>query len=213
MQVVCTSSLPGPSGSCTGCPRLCVPAGAVEKSNTEQKTAGKPVKDTSDFVGIVLSLSVRQAVDQVVHADLIRFVRGDYPTLLRVSGAIVRASAESPIRTVSRFSRVSGLFALITHQMAVLWYVFFFRPALERLHAGATHAKAPSQLGDPPDVHRAPDAAGPARRESDRIARVVDSLSHAVDPPEASASSTDWGQVMLGVPEEFWNPTQNSPVF
>jgi hypothetical protein len=48
----------------------------VEKRNTEQNTAAADIV-TSNLVGIVLSLSVRRAIDHIAYA------KGDYPIFPR----------------------------------------------------------------------------------------------------------------------------------
>src|SRR5262249_15016895 len=58
-------------------------------------------------------------------------------------------------------------------------------PYLERLEAGRAHASLLDQLLSSLHVDAAPDAARPARGETDLVITVVDALSVAVDPAEA----------------------------
>src|SRR6266508_2542541 len=60
-----------------------------------------------------------------------------------------------------------------------------FSPSLERLQPGRPHPPLVGERPGPLDVHGAPDTAGLARGEADRVALVIHAFSDAVDPTDA----------------------------
>src|SRR5688500_6718402 len=61
----------------------------------------------------------------------------------------------------------------------------FLIAVLEDAPAGGPHPPCLLELRDAPDIDEAPVASGPARREADRVAVLVQALADAVDPADA----------------------------
>ena len=65
------------------------------------------------------------------------------------------------------------------------WFVRATSRCVERALTGRLDASLGDELVEARDVLGAPDAAGPPRREADRVAVLVEAAAHAVDPTEA----------------------------
>ncbi len=59
--------------------------------------------------------------------------------------------------------------------------------------SGRLHAIFLEQSVDVPDIHRAPDAAGLARRETNFVTLFIDALAEAVDPAKAERFVNGFG--------------------
>ena len=73
----------------------------------------------------------------------------------------------------------------------------------ERLESGRLHAPFRGELAHALDVHRAPDAPLPARRESDRVGGGVERSANAVDPSERQRFVEGFLIRELAFPEPF----------
>src|SRR6266545_720542 len=92
---------------------------------------------------------------------------------------------ESPcVRVLLQHARV-GLLKLIAALFVRIDAGPVFSPSLERLQPGGPHPPFAGERQGKLDVHGAPDAAGPARTEADRVAPFIHALPDAIDPAHA----------------------------